>query len=174
MLAEEGEHLVPTVERLLRAIGRTRGVEKGVAGAVDWSRSEKSTVLSSRGLKMTLPRISGAAITRQSQATNSGSRESWCGPSLPHQPAKVSLRLRRSWPPPPRPCPPNQAGPAAPRRPQPEAQHPNFPLSTSWQADYPIFAPKSGQRADMPPHSVCWRSPWLGLPYESHRLHAFR
>src|SRR5215468_4613316 len=34
MFAEEGEHLVPTVGRLLRAIGRTRGVEKGVAGAV--------------------------------------------------------------------------------------------------------------------------------------------
>src|SRR6516164_5964469 len=34
MLAEEREHLVPTVERLLRAIGRPRSVEKGVAGAV--------------------------------------------------------------------------------------------------------------------------------------------
>src|SRR5262245_66473698 len=34
MFAEEGKRLVPTVGRLLRAIGRTRGVEKGVAGAV--------------------------------------------------------------------------------------------------------------------------------------------
>src|SRR5260370_7459974 len=34
MFAEEGEYLVPTVERLLRAIGRPRGVEEGVAGAV--------------------------------------------------------------------------------------------------------------------------------------------
>src|SRR5262249_9199814 len=124
MLAEEGEHLVPTVERLLRAIGRTRGVEKGVAGAVDWSRSEKSTVLSSRGLKMRLRRSPGAAIAGQGQATNSGSRESWCGPSLPHQPAKVSLRLRRSWPPPACLCRANQAGRAAARRHQPEAQHP--------------------------------------------------
>src|SRR5262249_2203033 len=81
-----------------------------------WSRSEKSMVLSSRGLKMTLPRISGAAITRQSQATNSGSRDSWCGPSLPHQPAKVSLRLRAVMAAPACLCRANQVGRAAARR----------------------------------------------------------
>jgi hypothetical protein len=34
MLVEEGEDLVPTVERLLGAVGGTRGVEKSVAGVV--------------------------------------------------------------------------------------------------------------------------------------------
>src|ERR1700716_3413338 len=34
MLAKEREHLGPTVERLLGAIGGTRGVEKGMTGAV--------------------------------------------------------------------------------------------------------------------------------------------
>src|SRR6266849_1883557 len=34
MLVEEYEHLVPTVERLLRPIRDTRGVEECVAGAV--------------------------------------------------------------------------------------------------------------------------------------------
>src|SRR6476659_3717135 len=34
MLVEEREHFAPTVERLLGAIGRARGVEKGMTGAV--------------------------------------------------------------------------------------------------------------------------------------------
>src|ERR687887_591612 len=34
MFVEERKHLVPAVERLLRAIGRARGIEKGMAGAV--------------------------------------------------------------------------------------------------------------------------------------------
>src|SRR5437763_16778872 len=33
-VVEEGEHLAPTVERLLGAIGRAGGVEEGVAGTV--------------------------------------------------------------------------------------------------------------------------------------------
>ena len=34
MLVEEGKDLLPAVERLLRPIGRTRGVEETMAGAV--------------------------------------------------------------------------------------------------------------------------------------------
>src|SRR2546429_5756406 len=34
MFAEERKHLVPAVERLLGAVGGTRGVEKSMAGAV--------------------------------------------------------------------------------------------------------------------------------------------
>ena len=34
MMVEEREDLVPPVERLLRPIGRARGVEEGMAGAV--------------------------------------------------------------------------------------------------------------------------------------------
>src|SRR3954465_5277434 len=34
MLVKEREHFGPAVERLLGAIGRTRGVEKGMTGAV--------------------------------------------------------------------------------------------------------------------------------------------
>ena len=84
-------------------------------------------VLSSRGLKMTLPRISGAAITRQLVRPVAAA------------PASEGVV---AFAPPACLCRANQAGRAAARRHQPEAQHPNFPPSTSWQADYPIFAPK--------------------------------
>src|SRR2546422_11616085 len=34
MRAEEGKHLVPAVQRLLRPVGDARGIEEGVAGTV--------------------------------------------------------------------------------------------------------------------------------------------